>query len=103
MYAVIETGSKQYIVQKGDVLDVELLYAEKDSSVNFDKVLLYSSDDKIEIGAPYIKGVKVRGKVLDDIRDKKVVVFKYKRKINYKRKVGHRQSYTRVKIEEVAA
>ena len=102
MYAVIETGSKQYIVQKGDVLDVELLYAEKDSTVNFDKVLLYSSDDKIEIGAPYLKGVKVRGKIQDNIRDKKVVVFKYKRKINYKRKVGHRQPYTRVLIEEVS-
>jgi len=102
MYAVIETGSKQYIVQKGDILDIELLEAKKDSSIAFDKVLFFSSGDKVEIGAPYLKNVKVKGKVQDHFKDKKAVVFKYKRKVNYKRKVGHRQPLTRILIEEVA-
>ena len=102
MYAVIETGSKQYIVQKGDVLDIELLETKKDSSVTFDRVLFFSSGDKVEIGAPYLKSVKVKGKVQDHLKDKKAVVFKYKRKVNYKRKVGHRQPLTRILIEEVA-
>lgn len=102
MYAVIETGSKQYIVQKGDVLDLELLEAKKDGSVTFDRVLMYSSGDKVEVGAPYLKSVRVKGKVLDNLKDKKVVVAKFKSKSNYKRKVGHRQDLTRVKIEEVS-
>lgn len=99
MYAIIETGSKQYKVSKGDIIDVELLDAKK--SVTFDKVLLFSSDGKTEIGSPYVKGVKVSAKVLETGLDKKVTSFKFKNKTNYHRTIGHRQPFTRVQIEEV--
>jgi large subunit ribosomal protein L21 len=99
MYAIIETGSKQYKVSQGDVIEVELLDAKK--SVTFDKVLLVSSDGKTEIGTPYVKGVKVSAKVLEIGKDKKVTTFKFKNKTNYHRTIGHRQPFTRVQIEEV--
>ncbi|MBU0672421.1 MAG: 50S ribosomal protein L21 [Candidatus Margulisbacteria bacterium] len=100
MYAIIETGSKQYKVSQGDIIDVELVDAKH--SLTFDKVLLISDDDKTEVGTPYVKGAKVSAKVLEaDIKDKKVTTFRYKNKINYHRTIGHRQRYTRVEIQEV--
>jgi large subunit ribosomal protein L21 len=99
MYAVIETGGKQYKVQKGDILDIELIDAKR--SVTFDKVLLVSDNGKVEIGTPYVKGTKVSAKVLGNNKDKKVTSFKYKNKTNYHRTIGHRQNYTRIEIEEV--
>lgn len=99
MYAIIETGGKQYKVAKGDVLDVELLEAQR--HVTFDRVLLISDKDKTEVGDPYVKGAKVGAKVLGTGKDDKVTTFKYKNKINYHRTIGHRQPYTRVQIEEV--
>ncbi len=99
MYAIIETGSKQYKVKKGDIIEVELLDAKR--SLTFDKVLLISDKGKTEVGAPYLKGAKVSAKVLGTNKDKKVTAFKYKNKINYHRTIGHRQPYTRVQIEEV--
>lgn len=99
VYAIIETGGKQYRVSQGDVIDVELLDAKR--QVTFDKVLFLSDNGKTEIGTPYIKDARVSAKVLDTIKDKKVVVFKYKNKTNYHRTIGHRQPYLRVEIEEV--
>ncbi|MFH1541688.1 MAG: 50S ribosomal protein L21 [bacterium] len=101
MYAIIETGSKQYKVKQGDVIDVELLDAKR--SLSFDHVLLIGHDDgNIEIGMPYIKGAKVSAKVLiADGQDKKVTTIKYKNKTNYHRTKGHRQRFTRVEIQEV--
>jgi len=100
MYAIIETGSKQYKVKQGDILDVELLDAKR--SLTFDKVLFLSDGEKVTVGAPYVKGAKVAAKVLEArIKDKKVTSFKYKNKIKYRRTIGHRQTYTRVEIQEV--
>ena len=99
MYAIIETGSKQYKVQQGDIIEVELLDAKH--SVTFDKVLMISDNGKTEIGTPHVKGAKVSAKVLGTGKDKKVTTFRYKNKINYHRTVGHRQPFTQVQIEEV--
>ncbi|MCX5749837.1 MAG: 50S ribosomal protein L21 [Candidatus Saganbacteria bacterium] len=102
MYAIIESGNKQYKVGPGSVIDVELLALKKDETVAFDKVLLVSDDDAIKIGTPYVKGATVESKVLDEIKDKKVVSFKYKNKINYHRTIGHRQKYTRLQVEKIS-
>jgi large subunit ribosomal protein L21 len=99
MLAIIETGSKQYKVKQGDIIEVELLEAER--HVTFDKVLLVSADGKVTVGTPYVKGAKVAAKVLGDFKDDKVTTFKFRHKVNYHRTIGHRQNYTRVQIEEV--
>ena len=101
MYAVIEACGKQYKVTKGDVVFFEKLDEEEGKKVTFDNVVLLSDDGKIEVGAPYVKGVKVEGKVVAHGKGKKIVVFKYKAKKNYKRKQGHRQPYTKVEITAI--
>jgi large subunit ribosomal protein L21 len=101
MFAIIETGNKQYKVSKGDVIEVELLDAKK--SVTFDKVLLLSDDGKTEIGTPYVKGAKVSAKVLEVGKDNKVTSFKFKNKTNYHRTIGHRQPFVRVQIGEIVS
>ncbi len=98
----IETGNKQYKVNQGDVIEIELLQKSAEEKVVFDNVLLVSSEDKIEVGAPYLSGAKVSGKVLGQFKDKKVTTFKYKNKINYHRTKGHRQPLMKVLIEEVS-
>ena len=102
MYAVIETGGKQYKVQYGDVIYVEKLAAEENSTVNFQVVAL-GGDDGLKIGSPYVEGATVTGKVLKNGKAKKIVVFTYKSKKSEKRKKGHRQPYTKVQIEAVNA
>lgn len=102
MYAIIETGSKQYKVNKGDIIDVELLGKAPEEKVVFDKILLVSDNDKIEIGMPYVSGAKVLGKIMGDFKADKVTTFKYKHKTNYHRTKGHRQRMTKVMIEEVS-
>lgn len=99
MYAIIETGAKQYRVSPGDIIDVELV--DNKESITFGNVLLFADGEKIEIGTPYLKGTKVAGKVLGNNKDDKVTTFKFKHKINYHRTKGHRQNYTRVQIEEI--
>ena len=101
MYAVIEACGKQYKVTKGDVVFFEKLDVEEGKKVTFDKVVLLSDDKKVEVGAPYVKGIKVEGKVVAHGKGKKIVVFKYKAKKNYKRKQGHRQPYTKVEITAI--
>ena len=101
MYAVIEACGKQYKVTKGDVVFFEKLDAEEGKKVTFDKVVLLSDDGKVEVGAPYVKGIKVEGKVVAHGKGKKIIVFKYKAKKNYKRKQGHRQPYTKVEITAI--
>lgn len=103
MYAIIETGGKQYRVQEGEVLFVEKLTAEEGEAVVFDKVLAVSSEDDFTVGSPVIKGASVNAKVLGHGKDKKIIVFKYKPKKGYRRKQGHRQPYTRVQIEKINA
>jgi large subunit ribosomal protein L21 len=98
-YAIIETGSKQYKVKAGDIIDVELLDAK--DAFTFETVLFLSDGEKAQIGTPYVKGAKVVAKVLGTGKDDKVTTFKYKNKTNYHRTIGHRQNYTRMQIEEI--
>ncbi len=100
MYAIIATGGKQYRVSEGDVIYIEKLDAQVDSTVSFD-VLLVGNDGDVKIGTPVVEGVKVEGKVVGQIRGEKIVVFKYKAKKNYRRKQGHRQPYTKVEITKI--
>ena len=102
MFAVIETGGKQYKVQKDDVIFIEKLAAEKDSTVKF-QVLAVEGDDGLKVGAPYVEGASVTAKVLKEGKGRKITVFTYKPKKNEKRKMGHRQPYTKVQIEEITA
>lgn len=98
MFAVIKTGGKQYFVSPGDKIKVEKLKVELDKEIIFDQVLLLVKDKKIEIGQPFIKSVKIKAKVLKQDRAKKVIIFKYKAKKRYQKKMGHRQPYTEVEI-----
>lgn len=101
MYAVIETGGKQYRVEKGDVLDIEKVGVEAGKKVEFDKVLLIGGDNGIDVGTPYLEGTVVTGKVIENGKGPKVVIFKYKNKKDYRKKQGHRQPYTRVEITDI--
>lgn len=103
MYAIIETGGKQYKVQTGDVVFVEKLNAEEDAEIVFDKVVAVCGDDGIKAGAPYVEGATVAAKVVKNGKAKKITVFTYKPKKNEKRKLGHRQPYTKVEIGEIKA
>ena len=100
MYAIIATGGKQYRVSEGDVIYIEKIDAQVDSTVSFD-VLLMGNDGDVKIGTPVVEGVKVEGKVVGQIRGEKIVVYKYKSKKNYRRKQGHRQPYTKVEITRI--
>ncbi|HLS52369.1 MAG TPA: 50S ribosomal protein L21 [Tissierellaceae bacterium] len=101
MYAVIETGGKQYRVEEGDILQVEKLDVKEGETLEFDKVLLVSKEDELLAGRPYVEGAKVVGSVLEQGKGKKIVVYRYKAKKNYSRKQGHRQPFTKVKIEKI--
>ncbi len=103
IYAIIETGSKQYRVLKDDTFDVERLPQEPGKAVKMDKVLLYSNGSKLEIGKPYLKNIKVTCEILANIRGKKVISFKYKRRKDSRTKIGHRQDLTRLKVKEIKA
>ena len=100
MYAIIATGGKQYRVSEGDVIYIEKIDAQVDSTVSFD-VLPMGNDGDVKIGTPVVEGVKVEGKVVGQIRGEKIVVYKYKSKKNYRRKQGHRQPYTKVEITKI--
>ncbi len=101
MYAIIESCGKQYKVAEGDVVFFEKLDAEEGKKVTFDKVVLVSEEGKVQVGTPYVKGVKVEGKVVSHGKGKKIIVFKMKAKKNYRRTQGHRQPYTKVEITEI--
>lgn len=101
MYAIIESCGKQYKVAEGDVVFFEKLDVEEGKKITFDNVVLVSDDKKVEVGAPYVKGVKVEGKVVSHGKGKKILVYKYKAKKNYRRTQGHRQPYTKVEITAI--
>lgn len=103
MYAVIETGGKQYQVKEGDVVFIEKLAVEADETVTFDKISAVGNDDGIKIGTPYVDGASVEAKVLKNGKAKKITVFTYKAKKGEKKKQGHRQPYTQVRIESIKA
>ena len=103
MYAIIKTGGKQYKVAEGDTIYVEQLEAAVDDAVTFDQVLTVVTDGGVKVGKPLVDGAKVTGKVLQQGKEKKILVFKYKAKSNYRRRQGHRQPYTKVSIEKIEA
>ena len=102
MYAIIVTGGKQYKVQNGDIVFVEKLDVEADAEITFDKVLAVGSEDGLKAGAPYVEGATVTASVIKNGKSKKITVFKYKPKKNEKKKIGHRQPYTKVQVQTIA-
>jgi large subunit ribosomal protein L21 len=103
MYAVVATGGKQYKVAEGDILRVEKLGGEVGSAVAFDKVLIFSDGENVKIGQPEVDGVTVHGQIVDQGKSKKIIIFKYKRRKGYRRKQGHRQLFTAVRIDRIEA
>jgi large subunit ribosomal protein L21 len=101
MYAILETGGKQYKVRPGDTLEVEKLPAEAGETVELDRVLMLADGEDVSIGAPLVEGAKVVAEVVDQHRGPKIIVFKYKAKVRYRRKTGHRQSLTTLRIKEI--
>ncbi|MCD6410600.1 50S ribosomal protein L21 [bacterium] len=101
MFAVIKTGGKQYLVKPGDKIKIEKIKNKEGEEVTFEEVLLVSEDGKTEIGKPLVDGAKVKAKVLEQGKGKKIIVFKYRPKKRYRKKQGHRQPYTLVEILEI--
>ena len=101
MYALVEYNGKQYKAEKDALLTVDKIDAEKGATIEIDSVLLVSDGDKVEVGAPYVKGAKVSVEVEDTFKDKKVIVYKYKSKKDYHRTIGHREQYTNVRVKDI--
>ena len=101
MYAVIQTGGKQYKVQAGDTVVVEKLAGKAGDSIVFDDVLLVADDEQVAVGRPRVDGAKVSGEIVDHVQGDKLIVYKFRRRKNYRRKNGHRQDLTAVKINDV--
>ena len=102
IFAIIETGGKQYRVAAGQKLEIEKLEAQPGDAVSFDKVLLTANGDEVKVGAPYVAGAKVEGKLVKQARADKVIVFKYHSKTRYRKKKGHRQAFTEVEIAKIS-
>lgn len=103
MYAVIQTGGKQYRVEPGQTLSVEKLPGELGSNIEFGEVLLVAGEDSVSVGKPMVAGAKVTAEIVEHGKDKKVIVYKFQRRQNYRRRYGHRQAFTSIKINEVVA
>ena len=101
MYAIVNTGGKQYKVSQGDILRVEKIPGEIGNPVSFDKVLMFSDGENVNIGQPVLDNVAVKGHIVEQGKAKKIIVFKYKRRKRYRRKQGHRQPYTAIKIDSI--
>jgi large subunit ribosomal protein L21 len=101
MYAVLSTGGKQYKVEEGDILRIEKISGDVGATVSFDKVLMLSDGEKVRVGTPLIDGISVSGHIVEQDKAKKILVFKYKRRKHYRRKQGHRQPFTAVKIDSI--
>ena len=102
MYAIVQTGGKQYRISEGDVINVEKLNAEAGSEVSLDEVLVIGSEDGIKVGKPYVEGASIKADVVENGKGEKLVIFKYKAKKDYRKKQGHRQPYTRLQIKEIS-
>jgi large subunit ribosomal protein L21 len=101
MYTVLETSGKQYKVSVGDVIDIETTGREEGETISFDRVLMYVGDDDTLVGRPVLEEVKVTGEILGPVKGPKVVIFKHKRRKDHRKKTGHRQKMTRVKISSI--
>jgi large subunit ribosomal protein L21 len=102
MYAVIRTGGKQYKVTEGDILNVEKIGGDKGSVISFGEVLMVANDGDIRIGRPFVEGAKVFGEIIDEVKGPKISIFKMKRRKGFRKKTGHRQSLTHLKIKEIS-
>ena len=103
MYAVLNSGGKQYKVQQGEVLRVEKISGDVGSPVTFDRVLMFADGDNVSIGQPVLDGISVEGHIVEQGKAKKIIVFKYKRRKRFRRKNGHRQEFTAVQIDSIKA
>ena len=103
MYAVVQTGGKQYRVSEGDVITVEKLNAEAGSTVSLDKVLVIGEEGKLTVGTPYVSGAAVEAEVVENGKGQKVIIFKYKAKKDYRKKQGHRQPFTKLQVKAITA
>ena len=103
MYAVIISGGKQYRVEQGETIQVEKLEHEAGKSIDFSDVLLVADGENVRVGTPHVAGAKVTAEVIADIKGEKLIIFKYRRRKGYRRKTGHRQTYTRLKITAITA
>jgi len=103
MYAVVNTGGKQYKVQKGETLRIEKIPGEVGSSVTFDKVLMVADGENIRVGQPVLENVAVQAQIVEQDKAKKILIFKYKRRKRYRRKNGHRQPFTAIRIDGIEA
>jgi large subunit ribosomal protein L21 len=103
MYAVVKSGGKQYKVKEGDTLQVEKLPAKVGAEIAFDDVLMFSDGETVQVGTPNLDNVTVKGTVVEQGQAKKIIVFKYKRRKRYRRKQGHRQQYTAVKVDSITS
>ena len=101
MYAIVDSGGKQYRVKEGDILKVEKLAGKVGDNVSFDKILMFSNDENVNIGTPLLEDVTVNGHIVEQGKAKKIIVFKYKRRKRYRRKQGHRQQFTAVEIDSI--
>jgi len=103
MYAIFETGSKQYLIKEGDVIEIELIKQEspEKKDVEFKNVMLINDGENVEVGTPYLKNYCINGEIIKEIKGPKVISFKYKKRKNYRRKKGHRQKYSQVKILKI--
>ncbi len=102
MYAIIETGGKQYTVEEGNIIDVELFETAEDGKIEFKNILFIGNGTDSKMGSPYLAASAVRAELIGEVKGPKVIAFKYKKRKRYRRKVGHRQCYLRVKITEIA-
>lgn len=103
MYAVISSGGKQYKVQEGEILRVEKLSGDVGAPVSFDNILMFSDEENVNVGTPVLSDVSVQGHIVEQGKAKKILVFKYKRRKRYRRKQGHRQQFTAIKIDSIKA
>ena len=103
MYAIVKSGGKQYRIQEGDVLRVEKRPGDVGSSISFDEILMFSDGENAKIGEPFLENISVQGHIVEQGKAKKIIVFKYKRRKRYRRKQGHRQQFTAIKIDSIEA
>ena len=101
MYAIVDSGGKQYKVQEGEILRVEKLTGEVGDSVSFDRILMFSDGENVNVGTPLLEDVAVNGHIVEQGKAKKIIVFKYKRRKRYRRKRGHRQQFTAVRVDSI--
>ncbi|MGV8050590.1 MAG: 50S ribosomal protein L21 [Anaerolineaceae bacterium] len=100
-YAIVEAGGKQYRAEEGKTITVDLLPAQIGEKISFESVLLVVNGEQVKVGSPYVKGARLETQVVDHIKGKKILIFKYKPKIDYRRHTGHRQQYTRLLVDSI--